>query len=137
MHGLECVSAEQKTTTIEFLRECLGTSDEKLLFISIEGISKCYVWDRLEDDQLILALFTLYFHPATQQMQPVVQCLSYFFATFARTHAHQLLISQVFSRAFSTLIEIHDGSTVATLSKILEQYLMIKPGLSRSLIRAV
>jgi condensin complex subunit 3 len=69
-------------------------------------------------------LIILYFHPHTEGIQRLRQCLSYFFPSFSRSSFfHQEQISNVFYKAIAALIELQSeiGGTMITLVKIAAQ----------------
>ncbi len=75
---------------------CCVHEDTSVVSLAVEGVSKALLWDRFENEQLLAALVVLYFHPESENMHHVRQCLSYFFSSYSRsTFKHQLLLQKV------------------------------------------
>lgn len=52
MYGQSGLATKQFSAALEFFRESLGSEDENIMCLAIEGISKCMIWDRIQDDEV-------------------------------------------------------------------------------------
>ncbi|KAI8911801.1 nuclear condensing complex subunit [Gorgonomyces haynaldii] len=93
---------------IDFFGSCLENSDEKILALAVEALSKMFLWGRITDTNLLMALLVLYFHPGTLSMTKVRQCLVYFFSSFPRaSYNNQKLIQDIFCDALIQIVDIY------------------------------
>lgn len=56
LYGHTGLEQTQTEAVLEFFRECLGNEDEDIMCQAIEGVSKCLIWDRLQDEEVCLDL---------------------------------------------------------------------------------
>eukprot|EP00835_Amoeboradix_gromovi_P000484 NODE_17_length_41373_cov_0.337016.p8 type:complete len:446 gc:universal NODE_17_length_41373_cov_0.337016:30985-32322(+) len=92
----------------ELLISCLNTRKDLLLSLAVEGIVKLLISKRIMSVNLVENLLILFFHPRTNNVPRVRQCLAYFFAGWTKNDAeHVVMISQLLLPVLMKLFQIH------------------------------
>lgn len=54
INGMTSLTPEQSALLIDVFQAGLDPEDEPFLALTVEGLCKCLIWDRLDDDSVIL-----------------------------------------------------------------------------------
>ena len=91
----------------ELLISCLNTRKDELLSIAVEGIVKLMISKRIASESLVENLLILYFHPRTNTVPRVRQCLAYFFNGWTTNEPkHVEMISSLLLQVLIKLFQI-------------------------------
>lgn len=97
---------------MKFIEAGLEIENSEILTVVVEGITKCFLFNSVQDDdfgRFLLPLILLYFHPGSNDSSDssIRQCLSFFFNAFTKSSRdNQIKIQRIFIKAMSALEEL-------------------------------